>query len=117
MNLIKSRHLHDDGSPRYFFGCTRYPECKGTHGADKRGIPLGVPGSKETNDARHKVHQQFNTFYLRKKMSRSKAYGWLAERLKVDRKKCGFAYFDLETCNRIVNIIQRAEERARKAGA
>lgn len=35
-----------------FYGCTRFPECRGTHGAHPDGRPLGVPANAETKEAR-----------------------------------------------------------------
>ena len=31
-----------------FYGCSKFPECKETHGAHPTGEPLGIPGDKET---------------------------------------------------------------------
>jgi len=39
-----------------FYGCTRYPDCKGTHGAHPDGAPMGVPADKPTKQMRRTVH-------------------------------------------------------------
>lgn len=66
----------------------------------------------ETERARQAARVLFDAFWRGMKWSRNKAYRWLAERLKAeDSKKCGFAFFDLETCNRVVEIIKKAQQR------
>jgi hypothetical protein len=39
-----------------FWGCTRYPECRGTHGAHPNGLPLGIPADEKTKRLRMEVH-------------------------------------------------------------
>lgn len=46
-----------DGQPRKFYGCSRYPECKTTHGAHPDGSPLGFPADQETKGARTRLHK------------------------------------------------------------
>jgi len=39
-----------------FFGCSQYPNCKGTHGAHPDGSPLGIPADAETKLLRRQAH-------------------------------------------------------------
>jgi len=43
-----------------FFGCSRFPDCRGTHGATKYGEPLGTPGNKECREARKTLMEKFH---------------------------------------------------------
>jgi len=53
-NKFKTR----DGRNRKFYGCSRWPECNATHGADPQGRPLGIPANKETKALRRIVHKE-----------------------------------------------------------
>jgi ssDNA-binding Zn-finger/Zn-ribbon topoisomerase 1 len=48
------RYSHKYSGP--FYGCTTFPTCRGTHGAHADGAPKGIPGNKETKQARIKAH-------------------------------------------------------------
>jgi ssDNA-binding Zn-finger/Zn-ribbon topoisomerase 1 len=38
-----------------FYGCQKYPTCKGTVHADENGEPLGYPADRETRRSRHRL--------------------------------------------------------------
>lgn len=58
MELKKtSRYLHKDGSLRKFYSCTKFPDCRGTHGAHPDGRPLGEPATHEVKQLRIKAHR------------------------------------------------------------
>lgn len=46
-----------DGKPSKFYGCSKWPECKATHGAHPNGEPLGVPADLETKQLRMEAHK------------------------------------------------------------
>lgn len=46
-----------DGKPRKFYGCSRFPDCKATHGAHPNGKPLGHPADTETKRMRMAAHR------------------------------------------------------------
>jgi ssDNA-binding Zn-finger/Zn-ribbon topoisomerase 1 len=60
-----------------FWGCIKFPECKGTHGAHPSGRPLGKPANETTKKARIKAHELFDQLWTKHKMSRGDAYRWL----------------------------------------
>lgn len=60
-----------------FYGCSTYPDCKGTHGAHPDGRPLGKPANAETKKARMAAHKTFDRLWTSGRMSRTKAYRWL----------------------------------------
>ena len=49
-----------------FYGCDRYPLCKGTHGAHPDGRPLGVPATGEVKHLRIRAHELLDVRYGRK---------------------------------------------------
>lgn len=67
------RFLTRDGQRRKFFGCTRWPDCKGTHGAHPDGKPLGTPASVALRQYRHKLHLLLDQHIPHK----SRQYSWL----------------------------------------
>ena len=87
-----------------FYGCTRYPECKATHGAHPDGRPLGLPADKPTKDARIRVHGLLAMIWNWDiKSERSKMYAWLARNSSVKH----VASMDLDECIRIEEILRK----------
>jgi ssDNA-binding Zn-finger/Zn-ribbon topoisomerase 1 len=101
MRLLNSRYGK-------FYGCTRYPECKGTHGAHPDGRPLGTPADRETKDARIEAHQAFDTLWKRPhgKMQRQEAYLWLQKRMGLSADECHIGRFTKEQCEQVIDIIR-----------
>lgn len=103
-----------------FYGCSRFPACRATHGAHPDGNPLGVPANKETKLARIAAHAAFDPLWEQiassyeirpmksksrrrnerhiKKRQRVRAYRWLAEQLQIGFDECHFGSFDIATC-------------------
>lgn len=93
-------------NPR-FWGCSKYPDCRGTHGAHPDGRPLGVPANKETKAWRIKAHDTFDTLWKCSQitMTRKKAYKLLAEKLGVTEVHIGES--DIETCRKIISASDK----------
>lgn len=81
-----------------FYGCTRYPECQGKHGAHKNGQPLGIPADKETKRARMDAHETFDTLWKGGQMSRSFAYQWMQEQMGLSSEEAHIGRFTIEQC-------------------
>lgn len=92
----------DDPGRKLFYGCSRFPECKGSHGAHDCGTPLGIPANKETKRARIAAHEAFDQLWRGRKarMTRKEAYWKLAERMGV--KEIHIAECDKEGCERVI---------------
>jgi ssDNA-binding Zn-finger/Zn-ribbon topoisomerase 1 len=41
--------------PLPFYGCTKFPACRGKHGATRTGAPAGIPADAETRAGRRKI--------------------------------------------------------------
>lgn len=99
-------------SPRFkspFYGCSRFPECRGSHGAHPDGRPLGIPANKATKEARIKAHEYFDRLWLSTiTMTRRKAYKMLAERMGVAEIHIGES--DIATCKRIIEVVEQFEK-------
>ena len=106
---------------RDWWGCSGYPECDTQQSAGSDGLPLGIPGDKETRQARMRAHDVFDPiwersveFYGRESNSqsrgrlltiaRSRAYLWLADRLGMTRDECHIARMDVFHCDFVEQI-------------
>lgn len=72
------KFTYRDGSPRRFWGCSRWPECDGLVGANADGTPYGTCGDKATREARQRAHQAFDPLWRNGWMERDTAYLLLA---------------------------------------
>jgi ssDNA-binding Zn-finger/Zn-ribbon topoisomerase 1 len=68
-----------NGQPRLFWGCSRFPECRATHGAHPDGSPLGHPADSETKAMRMATHRAAELAFGRwdTKDGRDGFYDWL----------------------------------------
>lgn len=107
-----------------YWRCSRYPECRGAHGAHPNGAPMGEPADAETRVLRIRAHEVFDPLWRdapllygeraldpresKKLMSIAKrrAYDWLEHKLDGENPHIGSA--DRATCHRIIFICSRA---------
>lgn len=95
-----------------FWGCSQYPECKGTHGAHQAdGRPLGIPADKETKEARIKAHAAFDELWKGRQMTRTAAYQWMGEAMALEPANRHIGRFTKEQCARLIALLA-----ARKGG-
>lgn len=98
-----------DGQPRKFYGCSRYPGCKGTHGAHQDGTPLGKPADKETKEMRIKAHQVFDSLWKGRdaRMYRKEAYNFMRQVMKMTKEEAHIANFDISQCKQLIEEIKK----------
>lgn len=109
----------DCGSPmdlrdsRYgkFYGCSSYPKCKGTHGAHPNGKPLGKPANRATKDARIHVHAEFDKLWKGHRMSRTRAYEWMAEVMGLAAWEAHIGNFTIMECE---ILLEKLEQRCNR---
>lgn len=105
------KYKWSNGEGRRFWGCSRFPDCKGIHGAHPNGAPLGVPGNKETKLARQAAHIEFDQLIKERFTGRDGAYKWLGLMLGMPeseiKEKCHIGRFDIAMCARVVNICRQ----------
>ena len=96
--------LHD----KRFWRCAPCDAYVGCHpGTDK---PLGRLANAELRKAKQAAHRVFDPLWKSKKMKRSAAYGLLAQRLGISKNQCHIGYFDIDTCKRVVQVLQPKEQ-------
>jgi hypothetical protein len=81
-----------------FYGCERYPACKGTHGAHPDGRPLGTPADEATRKARIAVHTAFDRLWTTGELSRAGAYAWMQRALGMSRDEAHIGKFSIAQC-------------------
>jgi hypothetical protein len=75
--------------------------------------PLGRLADKALRAAKIRVHNAFDPLWRSGMMSRSAAYGYLAMQLDLTPSACHIGYFDIETCDRVVQICKGLADRPR----
>jgi len=94
--------------PRPFYGCTRFPECKGTHGAHASGAPLGKPANKATKVARMQAHATFDQIWKQNLVkNRWAAYNWMRQVMGLTNSQAHIAMFDIEQCVQLMRLVCR----------
>ena len=91
-----------DGKYSRFYGCTRWPECNGSHGAHADGTPLGTPADRETKVYRMATHKVFDPLWKSQAMSRDQAYAWMARTMGMTKAEAHIGQFDKEQCRTLI---------------
>lgn len=89
-----------------FYGCTRYPACRGCVGAHPDGSPVGTPADAATRRARHLTHELFDKLWRDGYMSRMGAYTWMQEKLGMSVDEAHIGQFDIPTCRRLYALVR-----------
>ena len=66
---------------------------------------------KFTHHARRSAHDSFDRLWKEKKMTRSAAYKWLSEKLKLPKRRCHIKQFNESQC---FDVERLAEKKIRK---
>ena len=92
----------------WFWGCSRWPECDGAHGAHSDGSPMGTPAPVEVRRVRQLAHSAFDGMRRNRGFTRGNAYQRLAEMLGVPVESCHIARFDADMCRRVAKACLEA---------
>ncbi len=104
---MSKRFSHKNGEARRFYGCTRWPECNGTHGAHPDGRPLGIPADAETKRMRQLAHSALDNAY--KDTPRPRRYKKLQELMGLSEEDAHIAKFDIGQCKKLIAILNNSE--------
>ena len=101
MSIVRHRTLG------HFYGCTRFPLCRCTHGAHPDGSPLGAPADKRTREARIKAHEAFDWLWkLHYFGSRNEAYRWMRNAMGLSNQEAHIAKLSAEQCERLITCVE-----------
>ena len=87
-----------------FWGCSRFPECRSTHGAHPDGRPLGKPATAEVKQARIAAHAAFDRLWKGGGMRRSDAYRWLTQAMGRTQQML-MGEMDAAECAEVVRLV------------
>lgn len=95
-----------------FYKCTPCGAWVGCH--DGTHTPLGRLANAELRKAKMEAHDAFDPFWrseakrqgLSRGKARRRAYKWLAEQLGIEPQLCHIGMFDVETCQRVVEVCR-----------
>lgn len=79
--------------------CDAYVGCHAT-----TGKPLGRLANAELRRRKSMAHQKFDPLWRNGGMSRSKAYNWLSNQLRISPDKCHIGMFDIDMCDRVIEV-------------
>lgn len=95
---------HSYGMIYYCRACDAYV---GIHKNSRTFKPLGFLANRELRELRKKCHALFDPFWKSGRMTRKQAYSILAEKLGIEVKKTHIAQFDIEFCNKTIEILEK----------
>lgn len=102
-----TKYPNPDGTPRRFFGCSSYPQCRGTHGAHQAtGEPLGIPADEPTKKARMAVHAVFDRIWKDRHLPRNDAYRLLQELTSKSADKAHISMFTQAECAAVLPKLE-----------
>lgn len=111
-----TKFRYKSGSPRKFYGCSRYPLCQAAHGADPDGKPLGTPANKETKKARIAAHKVFDSYWEKQGLHRNQAYKLLQDIMELSPDDAHIGKFNEEQCLELIKRIERKKDEQGKGG-
>jgi ssDNA-binding Zn-finger/Zn-ribbon topoisomerase 1 len=101
------------------YGCSQYPQCRGTHGAHADGAPLGRPADGETKKLRIRAHELFDQLWKpglhpgiaslvnRFENDRQTAYRWLQQSMNLTRDQAHIGNFDKAECEALIRHLKK----------
>lgn len=90
-------HRRDHLVLRKFWLCRPCDAYVGTH-ENSNAVPLGRLANAELRALKQQVHKAFDPLWLRREMSRTEAYRWLAQALDIPEGECHVGMFDTARC-------------------
>lgn len=88
-----------------YWRCKRCDSWVGCHNGTT--IPLGSLANKSLRTIRTKAHRVFDQLWHDPSpMSRTQAYKWLANELKISESKCHIGMMDYGMCAKVINVCE-----------
>lgn len=71
--------------------------------------PLGNVANEVLRLKRRETHEIFDAFWRRKALTRTQAYQWLAGQLCLPEKKTHIGSFEMDDCQKVIDLCNRFE--------
>lgn len=94
----------------WFYGCTKWPECNGTHGCHADGKPLGIPADIETKQFRKAAHEAFDKMWQNGYMSRGGCYSWMRNVMGLSEDQAHIGMMDKTQCQELIGRVNKITE-------
>jgi len=89
-----------------FYGCSRFPDCRGAHGAHQDGRPKGKPGNAATRRARIEAHRLFDQIWkLKLVRNRGAAYQWMRNAMGLRKHEAHIGEFSIDQCEKLLKLV------------
>lgn len=108
-----SKFKYKNGDPRPFYGCSRFPLCKGSHGAHPDGSPLGTPADKMTKELRIDAHDMMDRWMDAQGFSRKQGYARLQEDFGCE---VHIGELDAAGCQKLMNYFLEHKQQGSAGG-
>jgi ssDNA-binding Zn-finger/Zn-ribbon topoisomerase 1 len=97
-----------------FYGCSRFPKCRGTHTAHVDGRPMGVPGDVATRQARQRAHEVLYKLCGERRLSTEQGYQLVCLEMHMSRDEAHIGLFSKQQCEELIGklehlLVQRNE--------
>lgn len=89
----------------YIWLCRPCDAYTGVHRDSPKFAPLGTLAKKELRYLRQMVHKKFDPLWKSGKMTRVKAYHWLAYQMGISSDRCHVALFCEAKCKKALAIL------------
>jgi hypothetical protein len=113
VELADAREIYGDSVERLGLESEKIYLCRtcnarvGCHRGTER--PLGNVANEVLRLKRRETHEIFDAFWRRKKLSRTQAYRWLAEQLRLPENRTHIGSFEMDDCQRVIDLCNRFE--------
>ena len=74
--------------------------------------PLGNVANETLRLKRMETHKVFDTFWKSNHMSRTQAYKWLSQKLRLPEKQAHIGGFEMDQCQRVIELCGEDAEKA-----
>lgn len=100
-----STTTHHDGTPRRFYGCTRFPVCYATCSAHADGRPMGFPTDAATRTLRHQCHLRLDQLWRGGGFTREDAYLLLGRMLNLSYDDAHIGMLNADQCHELIQKL------------
>jgi len=82
--------------------CDAYVGCH--HTPNGKFKTMGELANRELRQLRRRAHVAFDPLWTENRMTRAKAYAWLAEQMGLTSSECHIGKFNNEQCERVIEL-------------
>jgi len=106
--LVDSSVIYGPFKPDFgkFWHCSPCDAYVGTHRNSPRHAPLGRLANKTLRHWKMRAHAAFDPLWKSGRMTRVRAYDWMARRLEIPKEKAHIGKFDVEQCQKLVELME-----------